>query len=434
MSASLYLGLDFGTSGVRACVITDNDDIVAMERIEFGDWHDYEIAGIWREALWEVIALLSGDTRRDLAAMAVDGTSATVLACDAALNPLLPPLAYHDARARDEAARIARAAGKDNPAALATSGLAKSLWLHARLGEGRKADCFLNQADWLTGLLTDQVGMSDYHNALKMGFDVARRIWPEWVGHLVDTERLPLPNVSPPGTALAALSRPKARALGIPTECLVRAGTTDSIAAFIAGRLDEPGMAVTSLGTTIALKLLSTTPVESGAYGVYSHWYGALWLTGGASNTGGAILRKEFEEGEVTRLSDKIDPESPSGLDYYPLTGVGERFPIHDPDMMPILAPRPYDRARFLHGIFEGLARIEAQGYRRLIELGASPLRAVASAGGGADNATWRRIRERYLGVPVDVSRQQEAAFGTSRLARLGTGLFPGGRLEPTQT
>lgn len=432
MPASLSLGLDFGTTGVRACVIANDDDIVDLERIEFGDWHDYEIAGIWREALWDILSRLPRDTRSRLGAVAVDGTSATVLACDAALNPLLPPLPYHDSRARDEAASISRVAGKDNPAAVATSGLAKSLWLRTSLGAGRRADCFLNQADWITGLLSDQVGMSDYHNALKMGFDVERRAWPDWVGQLMDMEALP--SVSPPGAALAAFSRPRARSLGIASDCLVKAGTTDSIAAFIAGELGAPGMAVTSLGTTIAVKLLSTTRVESGTYGVYSHWYGALWLAGGASNAGGAILRRDFEEGELACLSGEIDPESPSGLDYYPLVGIGERFPVNDPEMAPRLEPRPLDRVHYLHGILEGLARIEALGYRRLTDLGASPLRAVTTAGGGADNPAWRRIRKIRLGVPVSVSRHQDPAFGAARLARLGTGLFPGGPVDRAQT
>lgn len=424
MAPALSLGLDFGTSGARACVLAPDDSIEAMERIDFGAWRDFEIAGIWREVLWDILARLPVGARRRLGAMAVDATSATVLACDAALMPVAPPLLYHDTRAVSEAARIARAAGADNPAASPSSGLAKVLWLQGHLGPSR-ADCFLNQADWLTGLLADRVGMSDYHNTLKMGFDVTRLAWPEWVGYLVDMEALPLPSVSPPGTAIGTLSRPHARDLGIPLECLIRAGTTDSIAAFLAAGVSRPGEAVTSLGSTLVLKLLSERHVESSEYGVYSHWYGDFWLAGGASNAGGGVLRREFEDEELLRLSAMMDTEVPSGLDYYPLPRPGERFPINDPNLASRMEPHPGDRGRYLKGILEGLAGIEALGYARLRDLGATPPISVASAGGGASNAAWRRLRERRLGVPVNVSTHGEAAYGAAKLARYGTDLFP---------
>jgi sugar (pentulose or hexulose) kinase len=312
--------------------------------------------------------------RKRLAALAVDGTSATVLACDEALNPTYPPLMYNDARATEEAAAIRRAAGAEHPAAAATSGLAKMLWLKKRLGLER-ARLYLNQADWLSALLSGRP-MSDYHNALKMGADLETGQWPAWVEYLADVDYLPV--LVKPGATLGLVERPRARELGLNPDCLVRAGTTDSIAAFLAAGVDRPGEAVTSLGTTLVLKLLSETRVDDGRYGIYSHWFGDLWLAGGASNAGGGVLRQHFSDDELPALSARIDPEISSGLDYYPLPRPGERFPVNDPALPPRLEPRPADRAEFLHGLLEGLARIEALGYRRLAELGATP----ADAGG----------------------------------------------------
>lgn len=67
------------------------------------------------------------------------------------------------------------------------------------------------------------------------------------------------------------------------------------------------------------------------------------------------------------------------------------------------------------------MARIEAQGYGLLRDLGAPAVGAVLSIGGGAQNRAWTRIRARALGVPVVVAQVQEAAFGAARLA-LGAG------------
>jgi len=420
----MFLGLDFGTSGARACVIAPTGQIEDMARVEFGALPEHEAAATWREALLDLIAQVPAGMRRRLAALAVDGTSATVLACDEALNPTYPPLMYNDARATEEAAAIRRAAGAEHPAAAATSGLAKMLWLKKRLGLER-ARLYLNQADWLSALLSGRP-VSDYHNALKMGADLQTGQWPAWVEYLADVDYLPV--LVKPGADLGLVERPRARELGLNPDCLVRAGTTDSIAAFLAAGVDRPGEAVTSLGTTLVLKLLSQTRVDDGRYGIYSHWFGDLWLAGGASNAGGGVLRQHFSDDELPALSARIDPARSSGLDYYPLPRPGERFPINDPALPPRLEPRPAERAEFLHGLLEGLARIETLGYRRLAELGATPLVKVVSSGGGAANPVYERIRAGMLGVPVARAAEHEACYGAARLARFGTAIFPGER------
>lgn len=105
-------------------------------------------------------------------------------------------------------------------------------------------------------------------------------------------------------------------------------------------------------------------------------------------------------------------------MDYYPLLKRGERFPINDPHLEPRLEPRPTDPHRFLQGLLESLSRIEAQGYAQLQRLGASPLKRVWTAGGGARNPAWLALRQQYLGVPVAISPHTEAAYGTARLAQ----------------
>jgi sugar (pentulose or hexulose) kinase len=416
-----FLGIDFGTSGARTCVIDRGGALVAEDKRDFGNLEEYERAGIWREALWDLVATLPPAIRTQLSDIALDGTSGTILACDEELSPRHPPLMYNDDRAVDEARLIAKTATPCHPAAAVTSGLAKMLWLKKRLGL-TGARLYLNQADWLSGLLTGRVGFSDYHNALKMGLDLDELKWPAWVEYLADVDYLPIPVA--PGSRLATVSRPRARYLGVYPGCMVHAGTTDSIAAFLAAGVSRSGDAVTSLGSTLVLKLLSDTRVESSEHGVYSHWFGNRWLAGGASNAGGAVLRQFFDDRQLAALSERIDPAVASPLDYLPLPRAGERFPVNDPQLAPRLSPRPDDDAEFLHGLLESLARIEARGYDLLAELGASPLRRVETAGGGANNPAWTRIRQRRLNVPVTCAAHTEAAYGAALLARDGLRLF----------
>lgn len=80
---------------------------------------------------------------------------------------------------------------------------------------------------------------------------------------------------------------------------------------------------------------------------------------GGASNTGGAVLRRFFSDAQLAELTQRMDASSPTGLDYYPLTAPGERFPVNDPALQPRLEPRPADDAVFLQ--VGGLRQGESQ-------------------------------------------------------------------------
>jgi D-ribulokinase len=182
---------------------------------------------------------------------------------------------------------------------------------------------------------------------------------------------------------------------------------------------------LTALGSTLVIKLVAERPVFDVASGVYSHRLGDLWLPGGASNVGGQVLAKFFSTDDLARLRVRIDPERPSGLDYYPLPAPGERFPIADPTLRPVLEPRPADDALFLQGLFEGTAKVERLAYDRLSALGAPAVTAVRSVGGGASDPVLTRIRARALGVPMPAALGTEAAYGTALLALRGVPKCP---------
>ena len=410
----MFLGLDFGTSGARACVISHEKHIIWEQRVVYPD-SVMQTPADWRTALHTLLKSLPKNIAARLQSLAIDGTSGTVLLCDATLEPCSPALLYNDQRAQQQAERLKAIVEDGHIVCTATSGLAKFLWL-TQQGDTGHAEYFMHQADWLTALLSGKPGISDHHNALKTGYDLEKLCWPDWLGALPHTHLLP--DVLAPGAIIGNVRPDIAAHFGINPRCAIRAGTTDSNAAFIAADVNEIGIGVTSLGTTLVLKQLSTHRIEAPEYGVYSHRYGDLWLVGGASNAGAGVLRRYFDDAQLASLSAQIDPRQDSPLDYYPLANTGERFPINDAKLAPRLEPRPGNDVEFLHGLLQGLAHIEAEGYARLAALGAPPIRRVITNGGGAKNATWEKMRERSLGVPVSAAVNSEAAYGSALLAR----------------
>ncbi|MEO1095841.1 MAG: FGGY-family carbohydrate kinase [Cyanobacteria bacterium J06638_28] len=416
-------GLDFGTSGARIAVIDRLQAIVVQHSIAYPATPGQHWGDRWLMALQQLLQAIPVSLRTDLQAISINGTSATVLLCDQEGIPLVAPLLYNDDAGKDYRFVLDGIAPSGSPVLSATSSLVKLLWWQATLPTGlyQQARYLMHQADWLACQLHGQPGLSDYHNALKLGYDVGHLNYPEWLSSWANLADL-LPRVQAPGSVFGRVSPDACDRYGLPADCSVIAGTTDSIAAFLASGAQSPGEAVTSLGSTLVLKLLSTTRIDDERYGIYSHRLGDLWLVGGASNTGGRVLQQFFTNEDLQRLSPKIQSHQPSGLTYYPLTQPGERFPINDPTLPPQMEPRPEEPERFLHGLLEGMARIEAQGYQCLQDLGATSLTQVFSAGGGAHNPTWTTIRQQHLGVPTTTAKTTKAAFGTACLAQTGVG------------
>ncbi len=419
MTLDVVLGIDIGTSGVR---IAATDEANALKAMAVAPITAPLTDGtrIWQDpALWWK-ALRAAFEGLDLAglhvrAIAVDGTSGTILPVDAKGEPLGLASMYNDVCGSTELALIAAVAPRETAALGSTSPLARAMEIR---GEAHR---ILHQADWIVGKLSGVFDVTDENNALKSGYDPVARRWPEWIGKTGFDAAL-FPRVVPAGTRVGTITAEMAAALRLPADTAIVAGTTDGCAAFLASGASEPGDGVTSLGTTLTLKLLSDRPVFAPGFGIYSHRIGDQWLAGGASNTGGAALAKFFTKDDLARLTPLLDPDRPTGLDYYPLPKPGERFPVNDPNFQPRLEPRPADDRVFFQAILEGIARIEADAYAKLGELGASPLRTIRTAGGGSANAAWTQIRLRALGVPERPSLSEHAAVGTARLAWRGLG------------
>jgi sugar (pentulose or hexulose) kinase len=419
MTTEVVLGIDIGTSGVRIVASDRSGALAAMAKAPIvapiqNNGRSLQDPRIWWSAIEQAFALLDLKGLNVLA-LAIDGTSGTILAVDKGGEPLGLASMYNDLAERADVDKVLAVAPMETAARGGSSPLARALSMQ------KGATRILHQADWLAGQFSGRFDVSDENNALKSGYDPIARIWPSWIAGTGFAVNL-FPKVVPAGTATGTILPDIADKFGLSKTATIVAGTTDGCAAFLASGASEPGDGVTSLGTTLTLKLLSDRPVFSPEYGIYSHRIGDQWLAGGASNSGGGVLRKYFSGADIERLTALVDPAVPTGLDYYPLTQVGERFPIADPNFAPRLSPRPDDDRVFFQAMLEGIAHVEQQGYRRLAELGATPLKSIRSVGGGAANEPWTRIRLNALGVAAKSSASEHASMGTARLAWRGIG------------
>ena len=490
------------TSGARISVIEKSNASYTESHSDSVLYSSYDDPSSWNDAIHTLLQNTPQSIRVSARSICVSGTSASCLLVDSVTgepargtrakmynydisqatetgteketNQQIDPNISTSPKAIAQTQQwIHQYAPKNHAARANTSALSKLLHYHASfpISNSSSREVLAHQSEYVANTIflssttnsnteheNQRKYTSDWHNALKLGYDVRSLEYPPWLMHCLESIGIPayvLPDVVAPGEAIGTVSTDFAKIYGFSHETVLVGGTTDSNAAFIAaaaagasGGIPSYGVAVTSLGSTLAIKMLSKTFVEDSTRGVYSHRFPMLnanagkdgnsndktkdgqeelWLVGGASNVGCAVLRQEnFSNEELMDLSKDMDVSSDSLLKYYPLTKMGERFPIADGRKEPVLDPKPDSRQEYLKGILQGIAQVEVMGFEILGELGASPSfpNVVMTAGGGSKNDAWLQMRERLLkkysgsnDVTVRRADNAEASFGAAILA-----------------
>ncbi|WP_269609621.1 FGGY-family carbohydrate kinase [Prochlorococcus marinus] len=399
LNSSLVLGIDLGTSGVRIAVINTKKKILFTSSKTYSK--GLEISEDWINSLKALIQEIPKDLKEKLISCSVAGTSGTLLACKKNGAPIGKALPYFLSCAEYEYV-LEKLFTKE----CAGSSISGSVGRALRLLDLYGNEIILrHQADWISGWLINNWDYGEEGNNIRMGWEISNSSWPESFQNLKWLKCLP--KIIPSGQIMGNICTKKANELNLPKNLQVIAGTTDSNAGVLA-TFPNKNDGITILGSTIVIKKFVSESLSG--KGISNHKLLGNWLSGGASNAGAAILLDFFNLEYIEELSKQINPNKSTGLNLLPLSNPGERFPVDDPNLQPKLEPRPVSDSLYLHALFEGLAKIEARGWQKLHELGADLPRQIITIGGGAKNITWKKIREREIGIPIKICNRPPAA------------------------
>jgi D-ribulokinase len=363
-------------------------------------------------------------------ALCVAGTSGTFVPLDSSHRPLRPALMYSDSRAVAEVHRC-NSVLSDLTAKLgyrfnASFTLPKLLWLYEHEpGIWARTALIAHQVDYIVGRLTDVWGVSDYTNALKIGYDLLTERYPPHIASGLGLSLERLPQIVPPGTPIGTLVPSVATALRLSPRVLVVADLTDGCASQFAAGTTEPGEWVSSLGTTLTIKGVSTELVKDPQGRIYCHRHPeGGWLPGGASNTGGEALAHRFPDADLAAYDTRAAALVPTSMLAYPLVRHGERFPFVVPDVKGFIFGES-DLVQ-LHpdlvytAFLEGVALLERLAYEVVTDLGAPVVGPIRTVGGAARSQLWLRIRASVCNRPFIIPVVADAAMGAAALAAAG--------------
>jgi xylulokinase len=440
------LGIDVGTSGARALAVSPTGKLLAEaeapirhDRRAVGGIHEQDPDEWWQAAcsVAQKIAqnLKEEPGKAELRGVAVTSTSGTLVVADAQGRPLRPAILYDDGRGVEIADELNRQGGSPSVRLGPSFSLVKAAWVARHEPElWERTRYILSPSDWLCGKLTGEFGISDFTNALKLGYDPESAAWVDSVRAVgLPADRLPV--VRRPGQPIGQVGKAAAAETGLAPGVPVLAGATDGMASVIASGASMSGDANTTLGTTLVWKVLDNgKPAAHG--GVYFHLHpGGLWVPGAASNTGlGSIRRPDALPGDSPAEMDRLAARYfPTPVVCYMLSGEGERYPFAHPTATSFVDGSPRDAAESFAAQLQSMAFVERWGYEILESCGIKVGEKIFSTGAAARSPVLSQLRASVLGKTILLPRYPTAAFGAAILAATGT-VFAGDVVRAIQS
>ena len=399
MSTPVTVGIDIGTSSVKAIAADGDGNVVAHARVAHDfrvpapDRFEHDAAVAWHAGPRAALTAL-GDL--DIKGVSVAAMVPSLTAVDAAGVPISPGLLYGDARGRTTST--------GNPV---ESGelLAFLRWTLREAPDAHgywPAQTVANNA-----LAGEPVLDTSTATTASPLFD-----WTEWdpqlaadIGVRVDQ----LPRLVPTGFECGRVGGPDGPALG--------SGCIDALAEQLVAGADDDGDVLVILGTTLIVWAVSERSDEVPGLFTIPHTAAGKYLVGGPSNAGGL-----FCNWAANLFADAPGPAEPHSVPVWAPYPRGERVPFHDPDRRAALADLNllHDAVALRRSVFE------ASGFvaRRMIDAANVAPRRIVATGGGTRVDEWVHALADCAGLPVDcVAVPEGGALGSAWLARIAAGL-----------
>jgi len=436
----MYLGLDIGTSSVKAVLIDGDDRVVAVAdralTVERPQplWSEQDPES-WIAATLSAIDELAANHPRAVAAVAGVGLSGQMhgaVLLDAADRVLRPCILWNDGRSAAECRTLEAAF----PALHAVTGnlampgftAPKLMWVATHEPEifAETARVLLPKA-FVRLRLTGEAfeDMSDASGTLWL--DPAKRDWSDAALAATGLSRAHMPKLVEGSAPAGRLLPELAARWGMATPPVFAGGAGDNAATAVGLGAIAPGDAFLSLGTSGVLWVTTDrfAPNPASAVHAFAHCVPATWHQMGVMLSAASCLSWWADVAGSTagdllaELGD--DPTPGAGPLFLPYL-TGERTPANDPALRAIFAGLGAgdDRARLTRAVLEGVGHAVVDMRDALAEAG-TVVREVDLVGGGSRSRLWAQILADQLEVPVP--RVEEgavgAAHGAARLGRL---------------
>jgi xylulokinase len=448
----LFLSLDVGTSGVKACLFTA-DGVCHGERsaplhilTPRPGWSELDL-----ERVWEAVVrtsrnvVTSHEAERRVVGIGLSVASPTVVAVDSTGRALSNGLTYADARAQIRLDRIRELVGDEwyrqltgNRLALALCSAAAMLHLADEVDASRPGGLRTGHLNsYLACRLTDRWIM-DWTNASFTGL-VNLRAPGKWSPEACEALEFPtrlLPELVAPWELIGHLSAEAAATLRLGRSVVVVAGAADTACSAYGVGCVNDGEVFESAGTSGVLTVCHARPLGSPLFLNRAHVVPGRWLSHGAMSAAGAAVRwlrdavfssvSSCEPDDYAWINTEAAKSVPGagGVVFLPYL-LGERTPVWDSGARGAWVGMSVGTGR--HDLVRAVLESVGYGMRQMLEIEetqrGSEVGDVLIVGGGARNRFWTQIKADITGKRYCKAGEVESASrGAAMLAAVGSG------------
>ncbi len=446
----LCIGLDVGTSGVKAVLVTPDGRILRSALAEYPlltpkpGWTEQEPEAWWA-ASCRVLNDLAANAPSPIEAIGLAGQMHGAVFLDEDGRVIRPALLWNDQRTADECAEIEERVGAEHLRAItgnpALTGFQapKILWLRKHEPEAYARLCHvLLPKDFIRFRLTGGLATDASDAAGTLLLDLAKRDWSAEVLEALDIPRNWLPRVHEGPEITGQVSPEGAEATGLAQGLPVVAGGGDNAAAAVGSGVVADGSGFVSLGTSGVVFVATDQPTldPEGRLHAFCHAVpGRYHLMGVVLAAGGSLrwyrdnlARLTADKGdaayeEIFSRAGEIGPGA-DDLFYLPYLA-GERTPHMDPYARGAFAglTLAHDDRHMARALIEGVSFALRDSLDLMRALGVSP-DMLWAVGGGARSPIWRQWLAAILDIKLQRLQAEEGpAMGAALLAAVGAGI-----------
>ncbi len=453
----LLLGIDVGTSSVKAALVDPRGNLHAVGQAEYPlhhirpAWVEQDPEDWWRgtcQAVKAALAKVPQGAERVLG-LAVSCQAPTLLALDRSGRPLRPAMIWMDRRAEAEIVRLAEQMGADQiyrvtgnrPDAFYVA--ARLLWLRDHEPEILKQTWKFAQVNgYINYRLTGRLTLDPAHAVLLQMRDYHKEEWSAALCTACGVEPSQFPEVVAGHCAQGEVTAQAAEASGLRAGTPVMAGTVDSASAALEVGVVEPGIAAEMTGTSTVVIIPNNKGLTEPALIAMPHALPGIHLLLGAMVASGGCLRwfrDQFGQPEIQAASEgKTDafdlltrqaadvPVGSGGVIFLPYM-MGERSPLWHTNARGVFfgLSLATPKAALVRAILEGTAFALRHNMEVALRAGAE-VRELRSVGGCSRSDLWNQIKADVLGRPLLLPRTSVGSpFGCAVLAGMGVGVYP---------
>lgn len=456
---SLFLGIDAGTTSLKAALFDPEGRPLAMARQEFQlqtpapGWVELDAEVYWRACCDTVGRVLgqSGTDVREVKALAISSQGETLIPVDKVGAPVRPAIVWLDNRAVEEARQIGDAfEAKEvyhvtgQPEIAPTWPACKLLWLRRNEPEifARSAK-FLLVEDFLLHRLTGQFVTEFGLQTSSLLLDIQEKRWWEPMLEFVGVPPERLGRLMEPGAVVGRISKAGASALGLSTKTVAVTGAIDQAVGAVGAGNIAPGVVTETTGGALAVLVTLAEPGYDLQRRVPCHYHARrdTYCLLPWSQTAGMALRwfrdqffglETAEAGAgnrdpydlMTSMASQV-PAGAEGLVVLPHLE-GAACPEFNPAARAVFfgATLGHTRAHFVRAIMESVAYMLKRNLDIVEEMGVS-VDEVRSMGGGARSDLWLRIKADVLQKPITTVEVADAScLGAALMAAVAVGSF----------